>query len=129
MCEQTVNGRFRRFLLSIYMGKMVFALDFSGILWYHMGVKLGCYATASHGFDLVFRAFPRGWLCGRDRVAANGRSALEGKENRMNSACPAPYVSRCFRLRALDAVTPPLRVPPESARLPGRPIPADAQER
>ena len=26
-------------------------LDFSGILWYHKRVKLGCYATVPLGFD------------------------------------------------------------------------------
>ena len=60
MYEQTVNWRFRRFLLSIYKERELFALDFSAILWYHKRVKLGCYATASHGFDSVFRALPRG---------------------------------------------------------------------
>ena len=88
------------------MGEMVPALDFLGILWYHMEVKLGCYATASHGFDSDFSAFSRGAHQGRVRVAAKGRSALRGKERRKNSACPAPYVSRCFRLRALGTVTP-----------------------
>ena len=90
MCEQTVNGRFRRFLLSIYMGGAIFALDFSGLLWYHIGVKLGCYATASHGFDLVFPELPRGRRRGRDRVTVRGRFLLgrQGKSNEFCLSCP-----------------------------------------
>ena len=81
MYEQTVNWRFRRFLLSIYKERELFALDFSGILWYHKRVKLGCYATASHGFDSLFCALTGGKLRGRDRVAARGGSSFRGKEN------------------------------------------------
>lgn len=63
------------------MGGTVSALDFLGILWYHMEVKLGCYATASHGFDSLFCALTGGKLRGRDRVAARGGSSFRGKEN------------------------------------------------
>ena len=37
------------------------ALDFLGILWYHMGVKLGCFATVPHGFDSATHALKQGF--------------------------------------------------------------------
>ena len=45
-------------------------LDFLGILWYHKRVKLGCYATAPHGFDSGFRAVWGRPAPRRDRVTA-----------------------------------------------------------
>jgi hypothetical protein len=77
-------------LLSIYMERRLFALDFLGDLWYHIRVKLGCYATASHGFDSVFRALLRGSAPGRDRVTAMARSFFEGqgKTNEFCLSCP-----------------------------------------
>ena len=106
MCEQTVNRRFCRFLSSIYMGSTTSSLDFLGVLWYHMEVKLGCYATASHGFDSVFCALRAG-NAGAAIGWRLGNFPSPRVENRKNSVCPAPYASRCFRPREpLGAVTP-----------------------
>lgn len=53
-------------------------LDFSGALWYHMGVKLGCYATVPLGFD------PTVFTCNRGsplpkKGDGNGEFLLRGK--------------------------------------------------
>ena len=89
MCEQTVNRRFCRFLSSIYMGSTTSSLDFLGVLWYHMEVKLGCYATASHGFDSVFCALRAGKPKGCYGVAARRFFLLQRrKTERILSVLP-----------------------------------------
>ena len=72
MYEQTVNWRFRRFLLSIYKERELFALDFSGILWYHKRVKLGCFATVPHGFDSVKKRSPKQGFPAPEKGDGNG---------------------------------------------------------
>ena len=76
MCEQIVNGRFRRILVSIYMYETHPTLDFSAVLWYHNRVKLGCNATVPHGFDSVFPPFEAAVLPDRNRVTVRRRAPL-----------------------------------------------------
>ena len=51
--EQTVNAQKRAIFRLIYIYIDNTALDWEGFLWYHMGVKLGCFVAVLHEFDLV----------------------------------------------------------------------------
>ena len=51
--EQTVNASKRAIFSPIYIYIDSTALDSKGFLWYHMGVKLGCFVAVLHEFDLV----------------------------------------------------------------------------
>ena len=102
------------------MGERVSALDFLGILWYHMGVKLGCYATASHGFDSVFcvsqggcAVAAIGWRPGRD---------LLGRQEKTNEFClSCPICVSLFSAESLRDGHANLCVTRSvSARLPGK---------
>ena len=89
MCEQTVNVRFERFCLPLYMYEKRVALDFWGILWYHIRVKLGCFATVPHGFDSVSSARDRENRYGRNRVTALAHfSPRYGRLTEFCLSCP-----------------------------------------
>ena len=104
-------------------------LDFSGILWYHKRVKLGCYATVPHGFDRLISR-PKQGFPAPAKGDGNGEFLFRIWRSRLNSACPA---SVCVSL--FSAKSPPsgraylCTVRGAVARLPGGPMPADVQER
>ena len=92
------------------------SLDFLGVLWYHMGVKLGCYATASHRFDSVFCAQMAGKHRGRNRVAAPGFSfPWRRKQKEFCLSCPI-----CVSLFSAESPLVRSRLPLRDA-LPGCP--------
>ena len=112
------------------MKRTTSSLDFLGVLWYHMRVKLGCYATASHRFDSVFCALMAGKPRGRNRVAVPGFSfPWRRKQKEFCLSCPicvslfsAERASRCGHAYLCVMRS-------ACARLPRWPMPADAQER
>ena len=104
--EQTVNGQKRAFLGAIYIYIDSTAIDLKALLWYHMGVKLGCFVAVLHEFDLVLPYRPR------TRGSRKGNSREENEEIAVSKRKNSAYPAELFAVSALSwiAVPPQHRV-------------------
>ena len=99
--EQTVNASKRAIFSPIYIYIDSTALDSKGFLWYHMGVKLGCFVAVLHEFDLALPRLPYA------RVLPRGIPREKNEETVVREQKNSAYPAELFAVSALSRIAVP----------------------